>query len=255
MLAHLDQQHRFAARRGAQRAHEAAGVLDAFDVEEYVFGARIGDHVVEHFAEVDVAFGTQRDHVRKADLVGQRPVENRGAQGAGLRNQADGAGMGKAMGEGQVDLAARTHDAETVGTEQAHAVTPGILARGAFQRGAAGPRFSEAAGNDDGVPAAGATAGIDDVGYGRRLGADHRDIESLRNRIHRRIAALSEYRFVLGIDKEKLARVARVEHVAHQRDANRVRRLRGADDGDGLRLEERVQVVAFVVHGGVPRRP
>ena len=57
MFADLDQQYRLAARRGAQRAHEAAGVLDAFDIEEDVLGTRVGDHVVEHFAEVDVAFG------------------------------------------------------------------------------------------------------------------------------------------------------------------------------------------------------
>jgi hypothetical protein len=63
MLADLDQQHRLAARRGAQGAHEAARILDAFDVKEDVLGARVGDHVVQHFAKVDVAFGAERNHV------------------------------------------------------------------------------------------------------------------------------------------------------------------------------------------------
>ena len=57
MLADLDQQHGLAARRGAQCAHEAAGVLDAFDVEENVLRLGVGDHVLENFAEVHVAFG------------------------------------------------------------------------------------------------------------------------------------------------------------------------------------------------------
>jgi hypothetical protein len=181
MLADLDQQYRLAARRGAQRAHEAAGVLDALDVEEDVLRARVGDHVVEYLAEVDVALGAQRNHVGEADLVGQRPVEDGRAQRAGLRDQADGAGMGEAVAEGQVDLAARSHDAEAVGPEQAHAVAAGVFQRGALQRRAARSGLGEAAGNDNGVPAAGATAGIDDVGHRRRTGADHGDVEALRD--------------------------------------------------------------------------
>ena len=58
MAADLDQQHRFAARGGAQCAQEAAGVADTFDVQKNSFGARVGNHVVQHFAEVDVAFRT-----------------------------------------------------------------------------------------------------------------------------------------------------------------------------------------------------
>jgi len=56
VLADLDQQHRLATRGGAQCAHEAARVLDAFDVEEDALGARVGHHVVEYFAEIHIAF-------------------------------------------------------------------------------------------------------------------------------------------------------------------------------------------------------
>jgi hypothetical protein len=253
MLADLDQQHRLAACRGAQRAHEAAGVLDAFDVEEDVFGARVRDHVVEHFAEVDVTFGAERDHIGEADLVGQRPVEDCRAQGAGLRDQADGAGVGAAMGKGQVELAAGAHDAEAVGADQAHAVAAGVGQRRAFQRAAARPGFGESAGNDDGVLAAGAAAGLHDFGDGLGPGTDHGDVESLRNGVDRGVALLAEYSFMFRIDEVQLALVARVEHVAYQRDTNRIGGLRGADDGYRTGLEQGVQVVLLVMHGGTPQ--
>jgi hypothetical protein len=253
MFADLDQQYRLAARRGAQRAHEAAGVLDAFDIEEDVLGTRVGDHVVEHFAEVDVAFGTEGNNIGEADLVGQRPVEDRGAKRAGLRYEADGAGVGAAVGKGQVELAAGTHDAQAVGADQAHAVAAGVFECRAFQRAAAWSGFGESAGNDDGVLAAGAAAGLHDFGHGLGPGADHGDVESLRNGIDRGVGLLAEHGFMLRIDEEEFAFVARVEHVAHQRDTDRIGGLRGADDGYRVRLEQGVQVVLLVMHGGTPQ--
>jgi len=110
------------------------------------------------------------------------------------------------------------------------------------------------ASNDDGVSAAGATTGIDDIGHGIRLGADHGDIEAPGNAFHRPIALLAEHGLVFRIDKKQFTFVARVEHVAHQRDANRVGRLRGADDGDRFWFEKGVQVVLLVMHGGAPQR-
>jgi hypothetical protein len=114
--------------------------------------------------------------------------------------------------------------------------------------------LGEAAGNHDRVLAAGAAAGVDDVGDGGGLGTDHGDIEALRDGVDRRVALLAEHRFVPGIDEIQLALVARIQHVADQGDAYRVRRFRGTDDGDRLRFEEGVQVVTFVMHGNAPQR-
>jgi hypothetical protein len=83
----LEQDNRLDARRRAQRAHEAAGVANAFDVEQDVMGAVVVDQVVEDFAEIDVGGAAQRDDAGKADAVAGGPVENRRADGARLRNQ------------------------------------------------------------------------------------------------------------------------------------------------------------------------
>ena len=51
--------------------------------------------------------------------------------------------------------------------------------RRALERRAARTDFGEAPGDDDGVAAAGAAAGVDDAGYGLRLGTDDGQIEAL----------------------------------------------------------------------------
>jgi hypothetical protein len=83
----LEQDDRLDARRRAQRAHEAAGVADAFDVEQDVVGAVVVNQVVEDLAEIDVRRAAQRDDAGKADAVAGGPVENGRADGARLRNQ------------------------------------------------------------------------------------------------------------------------------------------------------------------------
>lgn len=162
VAAGLDQQHRLDARCAAQRAHEATGVADAFDVEEDALGTRVRDHVFEHLAEVDVGRGAQRHHRREADVVRLGPVEDGCAQRARLRDQADAALERTGVGEGGVDAELRAHDAQAVGAEQADAVAVGGLDDLALEQRAARTRFGEARRQQDGGLDARTSAAVHD---------------------------------------------------------------------------------------------
>jgi hypothetical protein len=89
VAAGLEQDDRLDAGGGAQRAHEAAGVADAFDVHQDVVGAVVVDQVVEDFAEIDVGRHAERDDRGEADLVALGPVEHGRTHGAGLRDEGE----------------------------------------------------------------------------------------------------------------------------------------------------------------------
>jgi len=165
-----------------------------------------------------------------------------------LRDQADGAGVRAAVGEGRVELAARAHDAEAVRAEQAQVVAARGIEGGAQQVGAARTHLGEAPGNHDDIARAGAAAGFDDAGHRLGLGADHREIEALRNALDRVEGILAEDLVMTRIDEEELALVTAVDDVAHERRADGALGFRSTDDGDRLRLEKRGEVMLFVVH-------
>ena len=158
------------------------------------------------------------------------------------------------MGKRQIDLTVRAHDAQAVRAQHAHAMTAGIFQRGPFECGAARSDLGKAAGNNDHVAATGASTDINDGRYRRRFGTDDGEIQALRDAFDGRVGLLAEDRFVLRIDKEQLALVAGVEHVAHQRGTDRVGCFGGSDDCYRSRLEQWGEIVFFVMHLGAPQR-
>ena len=63
----------------------------------------------------------------EADVLARRPVEDRGQQGAALRDETDTAGPGDARRERRVQRADRVHDAEAVRADDADAVAACVL--------------------------------------------------------------------------------------------------------------------------------
>ena len=191
MAPHLDHEHRLEAGGGAQGAHEAARVADAFDVDQDALGLRVGGQVVENFAEIHVGRSAHRNHAGKTDVVGWRPVENGGAERARLRYQGELAGLDVALEESGVEADAGAHDAQAVGADHAHAVSSGVGQHGALDLGAMGAYFAEAGGQHYRGAHAVLAAGFDDVGHGCRIGADHRQFNRLADFLDRGIGALA----------------------------------------------------------------
>jgi hypothetical protein len=244
----LDQQHRLDAGRGAQRADETARVLDAFDVQENAFGAGVRHHVFEGFTEVHVHRGAQGDDRGEADVVGAGPVEDGRTEGAGLGDQADGALDGAAAGEAGVEPELRAQHAETVGAEQADAVTAGVLDGVLFEHLAARAGIGEAGRDHHGGLGAGAAAGIDNGRDAVGLGGDDHQVEALGDVLDALVTGHAEHLVVLGIDGEQLTFEPRLQHVADEHVAQGIFPFGGADDGDRAGFEEGGEVVLFV-HG------
>ncbi len=204
-----------AAARSALMKRRA--ILDALDIEEDVLGLGVGDQVVEDLAEIDVGRSAPSETtVEKPTLFGcaQSRMAVHSAPDCETRPMVPGLALPWA--KVRLTPAARAHDAEAVGADQAHAVAPRGIDHGALERGAARPAFGEAAGDDDDIARAGAAAGLDDAGHG--LGPWCR---SPRDRgaagcSRPSRSSLAENRFVLRIDAEELALVAAVQHVADE---------------------------------------
>ena len=118
----LDHDDRLGLGEVARRAHELARVGDGLDVQDDGAGVRVGAEVVDEVAEVDVAHGADADEGGEADLVGGRPVEDGGAQGARLAEEGDAAGRRDHVREGHVEVDRRADVAQAVGADDAHAV-------------------------------------------------------------------------------------------------------------------------------------
>jgi len=245
VAAGLEQDDRLDARRRAQRAHEAAGVADAFDVKQDVVRAAVVDQVVENLAEIDVGRAAQRNDAGEADAVALRPVEYRGAHGARLRNQREMADVGIDAREGGVQAEFRADDAEAVGAEHAHVVAAGDFEHLAFERGARVAGLGEARGDDDDVLDAAAAALLDDGRHRLRAGGDHRQFDARADLFDRLVGFDALHRLVFGVDRVQAALVARVEDVLEEDVADRIFAVGGADHGDGFGFEQTGQIVLF----------
>ena len=241
---HFHHDHGLEAGGGAQRAHEAARIADAFDVEQNAARLRIVGEVVEDFAEVEIGRRAGGDHAGKADAVGFRPVQHGGADCAGLRHQREIAAQGGALAEGGVQPDRRPLDAETVGADEADAVLLRCPDHGRFQRRAWFAHLAETGRQHDGVTDAALAALCHDRRDGRRGGGDQRQFRHRRQLVGAGVAAFAEHRLVLGVDRIDLAAVARFAQIAEQRAGNRVLALAGAEDRHRAGVEQRVKIMS-----------
>jgi hypothetical protein len=74
-----------------------------FDVQQNAAGLRIDCEVVEDIAKADVGGRAERGDRREAEATRVGPVEQGGAEGAGLGDQRDMSGLRAALREGRVE--------------------------------------------------------------------------------------------------------------------------------------------------------
>ena len=143
VASRLDDDDRFGSRGGAQAAHEGARVVQPFDVEDDALRLRIGCEVVEDVAEVDVGGDPGRHDGGESDVAVLRPVEERGAQGARLRDERHPALRRVVVPERGVQPDARADQPEAVRSEKTDAVRPGEVQSLVLERSAGGPDLAE----------------------------------------------------------------------------------------------------------------
>ena len=180
MPADLDHHDRFQARDGAQRTHEAARVANAFDIKQDALGLRVISQVIENLAEVDIGGGAGRNHAGKTDAVGFRPVQHRGTQRTGLRDQRQIAGQRGAQCESCIQTDRRALDTQAVGADEADAVFLRHADDGFLQQDAFGTDFTEAGGQHHDIADATLAAFLHDLGDGRRRRGNDRQIRRFR---------------------------------------------------------------------------
>ena len=78
--AGLDHHHRLGPGRHAQRAHEAAGIMNVVQVQQDALGLVVVNEVIEDLAKIEVDAVTHRNDAGKADALGVGPVEHGSAQ-------------------------------------------------------------------------------------------------------------------------------------------------------------------------------
>ncbi len=119
----------------------------------------------------------------------------------------------------------------------------------ALQAGAACTAFGKAGRDHQRRVRARLATGIDDRRYRRGRGADGRQIDALRHILDAGMTGLAKQRAMAGIDEMQCALEAGIQHVAHQRGADRTFLIGGADDGDAARRHQRGEIVLFAMHG------
>ena len=209
---------------------------------------RIAAQKINDIAEIDIDGVAHRHEMRKTDIVGARPIEDGGAQRAGLRNEGYAAGLGREMGKAGVEADAGNQDAQAVGAEDAHAVTARIF-RHHFLEGAAFRilflRQSRGQ-HDDRLGALGAQF-LGDAGNGLRRRANDGQIRCHRQVSDARIGQNAGNRLLAGVHRHDRTAEATEQKVAHNQGADGSRAIGSADHSDGRGIEQFIKI--FCGHG------
>jgi hypothetical protein len=232
--AGLHHHHRLGVGGGAQRAHEAARVLDAFQVDQDALRLAVVGQEVQGLRQVDGGVRAERDDGGEADAVVGRPVDDRRRERARLRHQPErSAGDQRAQAAG-VEAERRALEAQRVGAQQLHAVA----LRGAVEFAAL--RRRQAAGQHDGGAAADAAHHLQRVGQLRRRQRDQREVGARVRQVRQRAGHADVQPRDLALERIVFQGLA-------QRACLRRRRLRlvgvAGEDDDRLRREQRTEDV------------
>ena len=247
----LDDHHRLGTRGHAQRAHEAAGVMQVMDVQQDALGLWVHHQIIENFAEVEVDAVTHRDHAGKADALGVGPVEHCRAQRGRMRHQRQIAAADAPGIVAGVQADDRPHQAEHVRAEHANAVMAGnrhrLLHHFAGQRVGVG----ELLGQQHRLDAFLATVLHDARPAAHRRG-HHGQVDRSLDRAHRADGGHAADHAMVEVDRIQLALEPAGHQVCEYRLPHRTRRFAGPDDGNVFGREQWREVVRL--HGDPDRR-
>ena len=112
-----------------------------------------------------------------------------------------------------------------------------------LERAPLGADLPETGRDDDDAEDSGLAALADDPRHLGRGGADHRQVGSAREARHVGVGMDAEDRLHRRVDRIDDAAEAGADQVAKDRAADALRVLVGAEEGDALRLEDRIELV------------
>ncbi len=246
--AGLDHHHRLAPGGRARRRHELAGMADALDVEQDRPAAALGRQVVEQVADIDIGHAADREHVAEADPPVIRPIQHAGQDRPRLGDEGELAGQGIGLREAGIEAAARHHDAQAIGADDAHQGRPRGRQHRLLQPLALLAQLGEAGRDHDRRPGAAGRQRRDDAGHGRGRRRDHREVRHQRQSLDRGIGQDALDRSLMRVDRHDRAGKAGVEQIARDHRADRARLARGADQGDRARVQQDLEIADR--HGG-----
>ena len=205
---------------------------------------RVLREVVDEVPEVDIEHVADGDDLGEADLLGGRPVDDRGRERSRLRGEGDVAIDRHRLGEAGVEPEARHDEPETVGPQQPHPLMARqLLADEPLELGSLGTGFPEAGREDRDRRHAPLTAGAHDVGHRGRGGADDREIRSGRRLGDARVGLDAADRLASGVDRVDNPVETAIDEVP-QDDVTELGGLTtGADDRDAVGAEKVLEVV------------
>src|SRR5690606_34988905 len=118
-----------------------------------------------------------------------RPIEERRADGARLRDERDASALRHRLAEARVELRGRAQHAEAVRSDEPDAVRPGDAKRLVLERAAARAGLAEAAGQDHGRANPGLAAFAEHVGHDAGRRDDQREVRRAADVAYPRVAA------------------------------------------------------------------
>ncbi len=219
---------------------KTSSVPNPFQIQHNDVRVLVRGYHRQHVRLVDVCLVAQADQAREAEAVLPRPVDDGGAEGPGMRDEADmtlgGHGRGQ---EGGVERQVRVQAADAVGPHHADAMLTGDLQTSGLEGSAFRPGFAEPGCDHDGRTDAALTASLQYLRRGRRGYDQDGQVDRVGHlgqvsvqRTVEQIAGFLAY-------KMDRALVAAVDQVTGCAVTQLFGRGGGADDDDTARVKER----------------
>jgi hypothetical protein len=251
----LHHDHWLGARRGPQRTHETARLVNTFDVQHDRLRHRVDHEVIEDLAEIEVRRDTAGNNAGKADVARTRPVEHRGAHRTRLRYQRDLSRFCHALAERRVEVDGGTHHAETVRPDEADPVAPGPVEHSLLQCATVLAGLAEARREDDGRGYFAGSAIVEHVRHGLRRRHDDREFDRFPDVPQRRKTGSALHAGVLRIHGIDRSLEAGIHEVPENDRAQRTVTFTGPNQCHRRGLENRSDIrplICYVLHASFP---
>ena len=216
-------------------------VFEALEITGRDPHARVLDHGHHQLGKGDVGLVAGVDEIAESQAALTHQRGDSGAEGAGLRDEGDGAGRRRAvrvLAEGRVDILKGVDEAQAVGAAQHHAERLGLFRQRLFHRFAGRAHFAEAGGEDHHRADAALAERFDVLQDVVRRHGDDRQIGGLGQRFDRRVTGDAGDLRILRVNKENAAVVALADQVLERPAADLGEVGGSANDGDAARIDQ-----------------
>lgn len=174
-------------------------------------------------------------------MLGQAPIEDGGEQGAALAEEGDAAGARDGLGESGVEADERIHHAEAIGADETQRTAGEFGGNLSLEGQAFRTALAKAGGDYDGGLDACRNAFADYAGNGGSGSDDDGKVYFLRDFANGGECGLAEQFGAVEIDREDAAAVRSAAEIYQDGTTDAVLTVRGADDGDVVRMKYSVE--------------